>query len=145
MLPAEWVFDEEHYGHLMERVRGNPQGFAENVDLGNFLFDYQRFEEAIIYYDKAIQTNSKAADVIVDAGVSYFNLEQIDKAKVYFEKALEVNGEHINALYNMGVVSARLGDMQEMQRFWLRLIEVAPGSEQARNAQQMLDQMRSEN
>jgi cytochrome c-type biogenesis protein CcmH/NrfG len=139
------AFDQEHYGHLLERVRANPDGFAENLDLGNFLFDSQKFEEAIFYYDKAIQANAKAVDVIVDAGVSYFNLNQIAKAKSYFEHALEVDAQHVNALYNMGIVSARLGDMQEMKKFWTRLVEAAPGSEQARNAQQMLEQMRSSN
>jgi len=137
------AFDQEHYGHLLERVRANPDGFAENLDLGNFLYDSQRFEEAIRYYDKAIQANSKAADVIVDAGVSYFNLNQIDRAKSYFEDALEIDDQHVNALYNMGIVSARLGNMPEMEKFWMKLIEVAPGSEQAKNAQQMLDQMRN--
>jgi tetratricopeptide (TPR) repeat protein len=138
-------FDQEHYGHLLERVQANPDGFAENLDLGNFLFDSHRFEEAIQYYDKAIQANSSAADVIVDAGVSYFNLNQFDKAKIYFENALEVDGGHINALYNMGIVSARQGDMQEMQKYWARLVDVAPTSEQAQNAQRILDEMRNSN
>lgn len=137
------AFDQEHYGHLLERVRANPDGFAENVDLGNFLFDSERYEEAILYYDKAIKANSQAADVIVDAGVCYFNLNQIEKAKSYFEKALGTDDSHVNALYNMGIVSARLGDMQEMQKFWTKLVEVAPSSQQAQTAQQMLDEMRN--
>lgn len=139
------VFDQEHYGHLLERVQANPGGFEENLDLANFLFDNQKFDEAILYYDKALQANPKATDVIVDAGVSCFNLNQIDKAKTYFEKALEIDGQHVNALYNMGIVSARLGDMPGMQKFWMKLVEVAPRSEQAENAQQMLDQMRNSN
>jgi cytochrome c-type biogenesis protein CcmH/NrfG len=137
------VFDQEHYGHLLERVKANPGGFAENVDLGNFLFDSQRFEEAILYYNNAIEANANAADVIVDAGVCYFNLNQVNKAKIYFGKALEIDGQHVNALYNMGIVSARLGDMPEMQKFWTKLVEVAPGSQQAQSAQQMLDEMRN--
>jgi len=143
-VPAP-VFDQEHYGHLLERVRANPDGFSENVDLGNFLFDNQKFNEAIEYYDKALQTNPKAADVIVDVGVSYFNLNQINKAKTYFENALDVDDKHINALYNMGIVSARLGDMQEMQEFWKKLVEVAPRSEQAQTSQQILNQMQNSN
>ena len=77
--------------------------------------------------------------------MSCFNLNQIDKAKTYFENALEIDGQHVNALYNMGIVSARLGDMPGMQKFWMKLVEVAPRSEQAENAQQMLDQMRNSN
>ncbi|UCF66022.1 MAG: tetratricopeptide repeat protein [bacterium] len=135
------AFDQEHYQHLLEEVTANPNGFDENVHLANFLFDNQRFREALQYYQTALEINPRNADVLVDAGVSFFNLSQFEEAKNYFVKALAVNSKHINALYNMGVVSARLGNMQEMTTFWNKLIEVAPQSEQARNAQQMMTQV----
>jgi tetratricopeptide (TPR) repeat protein len=136
-------FDQEHYQHLIEKVNAKPTAFDENVHLANFLFDNQRFEEAIKYYETALKANPRAADVMVDVGVSYFNINQIEKSKTYFENALNTNPQHINALYNMGVVSARLGNMQEMTQYWNRLIEVAPQSEQAQSAKQMLEQVRS--
>ncbi len=135
------TFDQEHYQHLLQEVTANPNGLDENVHLANFLFDNQRFREALQYYQTALEINPRNADVLVDAGVSCFNINQFEESKAYFEKALAVNSKHINALYNMGVVSARLGNMQEMTTFWNKLIEVAPQSEQARNAQQMMTQV----
>jgi cytochrome c-type biogenesis protein CcmH/NrfG len=123
------TFDEEQYQHLKSHLQENPNDFSANVSLGNFLFDNQRFNEALIYYSTATQINPQAADVLVDAGVSHFNLDQFEKSQELFEKALAVDKNHINALYNMGVVSARLGSMENMQIYWSRLMEVAPQSQ----------------
>jgi cytochrome c-type biogenesis protein CcmH/NrfG len=134
------AFDEQEYQHLKSHVQENPNDFTANVNLGNFLFDNQRFEEALVYYRAAVQINPQAADVLVDAGVSHFNLDQLEKAGEYFERALAVDENHINALYNMGVISARMGSMENMRKYWDRLIKVAPQSQQAQSARQMLSQ-----
>ncbi len=132
----------EHFQHLQENLSANPDGFRENVEMANYLYDNQRFEQALPYYRKALEINPGVPDVIVDAGVSYFNLQDYEVARQYFERALEVDGSHVNALYNMGIVSAQLGDMSGMQKYWDRLLEVAPNSNQARNARQIMDQVR---
>jgi len=133
-------FNQEEYNHLKTHVQENPADFSANVNLANFLFDNQRFNEALIYYNAAIQINPEVPDVLVDAGVSHFNLEQFERSREFFEKALAINENHVNALYNMGVVSARLGSMEDMRSNWLRLMEVAPQSQQAQAAQQMINQ-----
>jgi len=135
------MFDQEHFQHLQENLKANPDGFRENVDLANFLFDNKRFSEAINYYLKAIEINSNQPDILVDTGVSYFELKRFSEAKTYFEKALKLKEDHVNALYNMGVVSAQLGEMPQMLEYWERLIAVAPETEQARAAKQMMDQV----
>jgi len=68
-------------------------------------------------------------------------LKRFSEAKTYFEKALKLKEDHVNALYNMGVVSAQLGEMPQMLEYWERLIAVAPETEQARAAKQMMDQV----
>jgi tetratricopeptide (TPR) repeat protein len=135
------MFDQEHFQHLQENLKTNPDGFRENVDLANFLFDNKRFNEAINYYLKAIEINPNQPDILVDTGVSYFELKRFSEAKTYFEKALKLKKDHVNALYNLGVVSAQLGEMPQMLEYWERLIVVAPETEQARAAKQMMDQV----
>ncbi len=136
------AFDQNHYQHLREKAEKNPGNFKDNLDLANFLFDSQRFSEALSYYQKAIQIDSKVPDVLVDAGVCHFNLNQFSEAKSFFVKAIDIDSRHINALYNLGVVSAQLGEMPDMIKYWEKLIEVAPQTQQAQNARQMLDQTR---
>jgi cytochrome c-type biogenesis protein CcmH/NrfG len=137
---SQTSFNQEEYNHLKSHVQEDPANFSANVNLANFLFDNQRFNESLIYYNAAIQINPAVPDVLVDAGVSHFNLEQFEQSREFFEKALAIDDKHINALYNMGVVSARLGSMDEMRTNWERLMKVAPQSQQAQAAQQMINQ-----
>jgi tetratricopeptide (TPR) repeat protein/predicted RNA-binding Zn-ribbon protein involved in translation (DUF1610 family) len=139
------VFDQNMYDQLMTRLNGNPDAFEEHVDLGNFLFDSGKFDEAITYYEKALTMHANDTDVLVDAGVSHFNLGRFKEAEAYFRKALAINEKHPNALYNLGVVSAQLGEMAVMLESWEKLIEVAPESGPAQTAKRMIDQVRDSN
>ena len=137
------VFDQNMFNQLKDRVATDPNNAKANIDLGNFLFDSQRFDEAIVYYKKALELNPKNADVLVDAGVCDFQMQRFDEAKTYFEKALKVDPKHANALYNLGVVSAQQGDMSGMLAAWEKLIEVAPESGPAQTARQMMEQVKN--
>jgi Tfp pilus assembly protein PilF len=137
------VFDQNIYNQLKSRVEASPNNPPANIELGNFLFDNQRFAEAIGYYKKALEVNPKNADVLVDAGVCDFNMQRLDEAKSYFDKALEIDPKHANALYNLGVVSAQQGDMSGMLAAWEKLIEVAPESGPAQTARQMMEQVKN--
>ncbi|GAB4365313.1 MAG: hypothetical protein Kow0042_04470 [Calditrichia bacterium] len=143
-IPAEQppVLNQKMFNELKSRLDANPEGVSENIEMGNFLFDHQRFEEALQYYGTALKTDSTNVNVIVDAGVCYFNLRNFEKAREYFQKALSINAEHPNALYNMGVVFAQLGNMEEMLHYWNQLIEVAPESGPAQTAKRMIDDIR---
>lgn len=143
--PHQPVFDQNMYNQLMARLNDNPSGFEEHVDMGNFLFDSQKFEEAITYYQKALTIKVDDTDVLVDAGVSHFNLGQFKEAEDYFRKALAINDKHPNALYNLGIVSAQQGEMSVMLESWEKLIEVAPESGPAQTAKRMIDQVKESN
>jgi tetratricopeptide (TPR) repeat protein len=135
----------EQLNDLKARLEANPDGVTENIEMGNFLFDHQRYEEAAPHYEKALAKDPKNADVIVDAGVCYFNMGNLEKAKQYFQNAIKINDHHPNALYNLGVVSAQMGDMEEMLDAWKKLIEVAPESSAAQTAKRLMDQVKNSN
>jgi cytochrome c-type biogenesis protein CcmH/NrfG len=137
------VFDQSMFDQLLARLKVNPNGFEEHVDLGNFLFDNQRYKEALEYYQKALEIKPDDVNVIIDSGVSYFNMGQFEKAKIFFGRALALNENHPNALYNFGVVSAQMGDMSSMIEKWERLIEVAPESPAAQSAKRMIEQVKA--
>jgi cytochrome c-type biogenesis protein CcmH/NrfG len=137
------VFDQNMYNQLKSQVEANPNDIQANINLGNFLFDSKRFDEAIGYYKKALEKSPDNPDVLVDAGVCDFNMQRYSEAKSYFKKALDIDPKHANALYNLGVVSAQEGDMNGMLAAWEKLIEVAPESEPAQTARQMIDQVKN--
>jgi tetratricopeptide (TPR) repeat protein len=134
--------DQKKLDELIKLVNANPEGIAENINLGNFLFDNHQYEKALVHYKKAIELDNKNTEVIVDAGVSYFNLKNFEEATHYFKNALEINPNHPNALYNLGIVSAQTGNMSVMIEAWNTLIEVAPESGPAQTARRMLEQVK---
>jgi tetratricopeptide (TPR) repeat protein len=134
--------DQKQLDELLKLANANPEGISENINLGNFLFDNHQYEQALVYYKKAIKLDNKNTDVIVDAGVSYFNLKNFEQAIHYFKNALELNPNHPNALYNLGIVSAQTGNMSGMIEAWNTLIEVAPESGPAQTARRMLEQVK---
>lgn len=123
------------------QLKEDPNNLQLNVQMGNLLFDSQKFEEAIPYYQKALELEPHNPDVAVDLGVCYFNLEDYTKAKELFQEALAMHPNHINALYNLGVVAVRLREMNILMDAWSKLVEVAPGSPQAAQASQILDEI----
>lgn len=140
-LPVEPLHSEEELNQLKAQVAADPENLELNVHTGNVLFDNGRFREAIPYYRKALQLNPNNPDVIVDLGVCYFNMKDYPAAREQFQLALKANPNHVNALYNMGVVAVQLGDVNELIQYWTKLHEVAPNSEQARRAMEILDQI----
>lgn len=134
--------EQQQYEQIKAMLEKNPDGVEENIHMGNFLFDHQRYDEAIQHYEKALQLDPRNTAVIVDLGVCYFNLGQFDKAEELFKKALQIDDKQPNALYNLGVVYAQRGDMDAMMKIWNKLIEVAPESGPAQTAKQMIEQVK---
>jgi cytochrome c-type biogenesis protein CcmH/NrfG len=135
--------DPNKLNQLQQQLNQNPQGVKENIDMGNFLFDHGQFEQALLYYNKALERDDKNIDAIVDAGVCYFELKRFDLANKYFKRALEINPNHPNTLYNLGIVSAQTGDMAGMMEYWATLMRIAPESLPAQNAKRMIEQIKS--
>ncbi len=133
--------DQKQYDQIKAMLEENPNGVEENIHMGNFLFDHERYSEAMEYYQKALSLDPRNTAVIVDLGVCYFNLGQFDEAEAQFKKALEIDDKQPNALYNLGVVYAQRGDMDAMMNVWHKLIEVAPNSGPAQTAKQMIEQV----
>jgi cytochrome c-type biogenesis protein CcmH/NrfG len=143
MNPTHPEVDPAVIKETEDKLKQDPNNVPLNVQMGNMLFDGQKYEEAIPYYSKALELEPGNPDVIVDLGVCYFNLDEFTKAKESFQEALAENPNHVNALYNLGVVSVRLKEMDVLMDAWSKLVEIAPGSPQAAQASQILDEIHS--
>ncbi|MGH1363173.1 MAG: tetratricopeptide repeat protein [Calditrichia bacterium] len=129
----------------VQQALENDPGNAElELQLGNMLFDSQRYREAIGYYTTVLAKNTNNADVRVDLGVSHFNLQDFKAAEEQFQLALKLQPKHLNGLYNMGIVSLKLGEVNKLISYWGKLIELAPESGQAQQAKKYLEELHQE-
>jgi cytochrome c-type biogenesis protein CcmH/NrfG len=134
---------QAHIARLETTVLANPKDHDAWVALGNEYFDTHQAQKAVGAYDKALTLKPDDPNVLTDQGVMYRQLGQFEKAVATFQKANKIQPSHAQSLFNLGVVYANdLKKPDEAAKAWNKVIALAPGSEQAAQARQMLSQVK---
>jgi cytochrome c-type biogenesis protein CcmH/NrfG len=124
-------------------VKAEPQNHDAWVGLGNDYFDSHQPQKAVDAYAKALALKPEDPDILTDQGVMYRQLNQFDKAIANFQKAGKINPSHVPSIFNLGIVYA--GDLhqpEEAAKAWNKVLVLAPNSEQATQARQLLAQLK---
>jgi len=89
---------------LQEEITKDPKNVEKRILLGNIYYDGGKWEDAIPYYQQALDLAPDNTDVIVDLGVCYRNTHKIDEALALFDRALKIDPGKKQALFNRIVV-----------------------------------------
>jgi cytochrome c-type biogenesis protein CcmH/NrfG len=136
--------DEALAARLKSNADGNPRDAATRVQLGNVYFDAGRYEEAARWYTSALEIEPRNVNASTDLGIAYYYMNQPDRALAQFDKSLAVDPRHSKTLLNVGIVRAwGKQDLEGAAEAWQRVIDVAPGSQEASRAKQGLDGIRA--
>lgn len=128
---------------LERTANAQPANAGVRVDLGNLYFDAKRFDQAIPWYLAALKLNPNDADVSTDLGVSYYYSNQIDQALAQLDHSLTIDPKHAKTLLNQGVIRAfGKEDLAGAMQSWERVVQVAPGTPEAQQAQKFLDKLK---
>lgn len=76
----------------------NSQDYFTNIDKGNELFDEEKYEEAITYYDKALVIEPNSIEALQNKGVALYNSGKYEEAVTYFDKVLTIDPNYADAL-----------------------------------------------
>lgn len=123
-------------------VKAEPKNHDAWVGLGNDYFDSHQPQRAVDAYAKALALKPDDPDILTDQGVMYRQLRQFDKALANFQRAGKINPSHVPSIFNIGIVYA--GDLNkpdEAAKAWNKVLILAPNSEQATQARQLLAQL----
>jgi len=124
-------------------VLADPKNHDAWVALGNEYFDSHQFKKSVDAYGKALAIKPEDPNVLTDQGVMFRQLGQFDKAIANFQKANKVQPTHVQSLFNLGVVYASdLNKPDEAAKAWNKVLTIAPTSDQAAQARQMLSQLK---
>src|SRR5215207_7054150 len=136
--------DESRATALKGTAQQNPADAASRVQLGNMYFDAGRFQEAVDWYEAALKVQPRDVSVSTDLGIAYYYMNQPDKALQQFDRSLAIAPRHAKTLLNIGIVRAfGKQDLKGAADAWQRVVAAAPGSEEARAAQQALEGVKS--
>lgn len=96
---------------LQQQAEANPRDPKAALDLANFLYDMERWEEATVWYRRALELDPKNTDARTDLATCYYNLGRYDEAIAGYNQALKVERDKPQALY--GLAMARLRGKQD--------------------------------
>ena len=140
--PPEAALDETHVAALEAAAAAAPDDVVSRLALGDLYFGARRFEQAILWYEAALELDSHDGDAGTNLGVSYYYAGQTERAVAQFEQSLEINPSNQRALLSLGIVRAfGLQDIEGATALWERVIEIAPDSPEGRAARDSLDRM----
>lgn len=142
--PAPPPLDESRVSAMKTTAQQNPADAVTRVQLGNMYFDAGRFQDAAEWYEAALKINPKDVNASTDLGIAYYYMNRPDKALEQFDRSLAVDARHGKTLLNIGIVRAfGKQDLKGASEAWQRVLVVAPGTEEARAAQQALEGVKS--
>jgi tetratricopeptide (TPR) repeat protein len=131
--------DEARAASLTQQAGGNPKDARVRIELGNVYFDAERFDDAVKWYQQALEIEPKNVNASTDLGIGYYYLNQPDRALAQFERSLAIDPLHTKTLLNIGIVRAYgKDDLDGAARAWQRVVEIAPDTPEGRVAQQAL-------
>jgi tetratricopeptide (TPR) repeat protein len=137
-ISTNTVDNSEEIQSQLEKLQQNPESVTLNIEMGNLLFDSDRYGEAVPYYQKSLSIDPKNISVQIDLAICYFNLQNLDRALVEMKKALDIDPNHPLGLFNMGIIYYNLGDNDKAREYWQRLIAINPELTEAKKAQELI-------
>lgn len=90
---------------LQQQATANPQDPGPPLKLADFLYDQGDFQQAIVWYEKAVALDPNNVNASTDLGTCYFNAGRPDDALRQFRHSLAIEPGHQPTLFNMIVVN----------------------------------------
>ncbi len=144
---------------LMQGQGGEVVDFDGLVAQGNAYYDEglrvqgdrtraaQMFARAADFYERALALRPADTDVRIQLGTAYYyqgtleeNPSLVEKAVWTWQETLSYEPDKAQALLNLGIGYIYLGRREEATAVWQRVIEVAPNSTYAQEAQRLIEQ-----
>lgn len=132
----------ERLAQMQARVDAAPEKDTTDVlTLAQMLYFSHRIEEAVKYFERYLKAMPGNTDAMFDLAVAYYDLGQHPKALAITEKILQKEPSNTKAMYNIGAIHATMGDKVKARAAWDKLKKMAPGSEDAKRAEESAKQL----
>ena len=102
-------------------------------------YDIQRFQEAIPWYEKALQQQAGNINVSNDLATCYFATGNRAKAFVMLQQSLEIEADHPVTLQNLGWFHFQDSNFPEAIQNWELLIQVHPEFQNIEEVKEQLE------
>lgn len=134
----------DHVEMLKKKIARNPNDIQTLKTLAQWLMDAHKTEEAIGYFERGVKLQPRNDSLLLDLSVCYFRLHRYEKSLSTTDRILQLYPDHLRALLNKGAIFAAMNKKNEAIAAWNRLLKRSPRSEEARQAEEYLVQLRKQ-
>ena len=124
-----------------QMLEKEPQARSVLLNLCAILFEKGNLEEGMKYFKQLDEATVNDHSIFYNIGVLLFAKEQIDQAIEYFKKCTDRNPNYVDAYYQMALAYLNQGNNEEAKKNFQKIIELAPGSDKAAQAKEIIDSL----
>jgi tetratricopeptide (TPR) repeat protein len=134
-----WRNSETLFRHTLALTSNNSLAYD---NLGYYLYDHGRWEEAIQNYHQALKVNPADPVAYDDLGFCLYNHSRVEEAITNYERALSIKPDDANTLKNLGVALAGRQQLAGAVQCFEAALRAAPDYPEAhKSLAAALDQM----
>lgn len=129
---------------LQTAIAADPNDAVAAASLANLLSTRGNYDEAVRYYEQALELDPVKAEVRIDFGLNLTAAGHLGDAELQFQQVLESAPDNAEAHYFLGELYARWQPVRRREAVasYERAIAAAPGSVTARQAELALARLR---
>jgi len=111
----------------LELLKQSPDDTKAMVEIAQYYFQIRKQDEALAWYEKAINKDKNNAEALSGAANIYLRTENTEKAKIYFQNALTVDKFNPQALLGLGWIKLhKEKDLKGAIALWELVLEHHP-------------------
>jgi superkiller protein 3 len=119
-----------------------PQSQDTLINLSAIYFEQGNLDEGMKYFQQLDKKTLTDSTLFYNIGILFFKNNQIELAIEYLSKSLDLNPKYVDAYYQMGLANLNKGDMEKAKASFAKVIELAPESEKAAQAKNLLEHIK---
>jgi len=120
----------------------NPSAAGALVNLGTIFYRQRRFDQAEIYYRRAIEADPQYPLAQFNLGNLYDEQGRLKEAHDHYKRALALNAQYADAHFNLALLSERLGDQLRAVHHWKAYLKLDNSGQWADIARRQLDRLK---
>jgi tetratricopeptide (TPR) repeat protein len=121
-----------------DAVQKNPKSWVTQFNLGRAIIDQrddpQRFDDAIPYFQRALQNGPDIPDTHVNVGIGFMRLNQPAEARREFLTALQLKPDFAQPMVQLGKLEAQQNHPAEAENWFKNALVIIPGFPEAHEA-----------
>ena len=126
---GHWRNSETLLAHALETA---PESGLLQTNLGKFLLDRGRLEEAAAHFTAALRANSNDLLAAYNLGIALNGLGRLEEAAAALRRAVRIDPAYSEAYNNLGAVLYQQGKVSEAATCFSEAVRLGPGNLNAR-------------